>query len=204
MLKYFDNHLSHKIGADKQGKFVDSFLNHYACNHRLLMYFPLDGFETGTEDQYIWENWHIDHGLMTTISHPIYFTRQGEIHELDNTALALKDRHGREHQAVFSQDEFLIITASAMFIESAGYIPATPHAVKIPDEAPKNLYRVQAVSFFEPDLNHRMIIPTGESFQEIVARDPCGFEYRDTDFYRDGCYFKEFHDEIAKSVYNLK
>nr|VFK54517.1 MAG: hypothetical protein BECKTC1821F_GA0114240_100559 [Candidatus Kentron sp. TC] len=123
---------------------------------------------------------------------------------MDNTALALKDRHGWEHQAVFSQDEFLIITASAMFIESAGYIPATPHAVKIPDEAPKNLYRVQAVSFFEPDLNHRMIIPTGESFQEIVARDPCGFEYRDTDFYRDGCYFKEFHDEIAKSVYNLK
>nr|VFK25455.1 MAG: hypothetical protein BECKMB1821G_GA0114241_101357 [Candidatus Kentron sp. MB]VFK29067.1 MAG: hypothetical protein BECKMB1821I_GA0114274_100818 [Candidatus Kentron sp. MB]VFK74659.1 MAG: hypothetical protein BECKMB1821H_GA0114242_100818 [Candidatus Kentron sp. MB] len=204
LLKYFDKYLSHKIRDDKQRKFVDSFLNHYACDHRLLMYFPLDGFETGAEDRYIWENWHIDHGLMTTLSHPIYFTRQGEMCDLDNTALALKDRYGREHQAVFSQDEFMIITASAMFIESAGYIPGTPHTVKISEGMPMDLYRIQAVSFFEPDWNHRMTIPTGESFQEIVERDPCKYEYRDTEFYRDGCYFKEFHEEIAKSVYNVK
>nr|VFJ52508.1 MAG: hypothetical protein BECKFM1743C_GA0114222_101098 [Candidatus Kentron sp. FM]VFJ58361.1 MAG: hypothetical protein BECKFM1743A_GA0114220_102134 [Candidatus Kentron sp. FM]VFK09419.1 MAG: hypothetical protein BECKFM1743B_GA0114221_101048 [Candidatus Kentron sp. FM] len=204
LLKYFDKYLSHTIGGKEQRKFVDCFLNYYACDHRLLTYFPLDEFETDAEDRDIWENWHIDHGLMTTLSHPIYFTKQGEMYEMDNTALALKDRHGREHQAVFSQDEFMIIMASAMFIESAGYIPGTPHTVRISGEMPMDLYRVQAVSFFEPDWNHRMTIPTGESFEEIVERDPCKYEYRDTNFYRDGCYFKEFHDEIAKSVYNLK
>jgi len=200
----FDRYLSDRIGGYEQRKFVDSFSNHYVNSHRLLAYFPLDEFETDTEDLHVWENWHIDYGLMTTLAHPLYFTREGENYELDNTALALKDRHGQEHRAIFSQDEFIIITASALFIESAGYVPGTPHTVKVSEGMPTDLYRIQTVSFFEPDMNHRMTIPTGESFEEIVERDPRKYEYRDTDFYEEGCYFKEFNDEISKTVYNLK
>nr|VFJ92944.1 MAG: hypothetical protein BECKLFY1418A_GA0070994_102723 [Candidatus Kentron sp. LFY] len=198
-LKYFDKHLLHNVDKGKQGKFVDSFFEHHSFDNRLLVYSPLDELGPNAEDKDIWEHWHLDQCLITTIAHPIYFTKQGEIVELDNTALAIKDRHGREHQVVFSQDEFIAISGCSMFIESAGYIPGTPHVVRISEEIPNDLYRVQSVLFLEPDFNYRMNIPTGESLEEIIERDPCRYEYRETDFFRQDCYYKEFLDEVRKN-----
>nr|VFK66352.1 MAG: hypothetical protein BECKUNK1418G_GA0071005_10893 [Candidatus Kentron sp. UNK]VFK71986.1 MAG: hypothetical protein BECKUNK1418H_GA0071006_10903 [Candidatus Kentron sp. UNK] len=201
LLKYFDQYLLQKIDRDKQGKFVDSFLENYGCHHRLIAYTPLDECETNTEDAYNWDNWHTDFGLMGTVTHPIYLTKQGEVHALDSTAYILKDRHGKEHPGVFSEDEFMITTGDAMFIESAGYIPATPHTVKLSAGMPRDLHRIQSVCFFEPHLNYRMNIPTGESFEEIIERDPCKYEHRGMDNFKDGCYYKEFLDELMGFLY---
>nr|VFK29064.1 MAG: hypothetical protein BECKMB1821I_GA0114274_100816 [Candidatus Kentron sp. MB]VFK74657.1 MAG: hypothetical protein BECKMB1821H_GA0114242_100816 [Candidatus Kentron sp. MB] len=201
LLKYFDRYLSGKIDADKQGKFVNSFLNHYSCHHRLIGYSPLDEFGKDTEDQYLWDNWHTDFGLMGTVVHPIYLTRQGEKQDLNTTGYVLKDRHGREHPGVFSEDEFMITAGDAMFIESAGYIPATPHTVRISKGMPRDLYRIQSVCFFDPNMSYRMNIPTGESFQEIIQRDPSGYDHRVMDDFKEGCYYKEFIDGLLEFLY---
>nr|VFK38063.1 MAG: hypothetical protein BECKTC1821D_GA0114238_100343 [Candidatus Kentron sp. TC] len=201
LLKYFDRYLSGRIDGDKQGKFVGSFLNHHSCHHRLIAYTPLDEFDTDTEDQYLWDNWHTDFGLMGTVTHPIYLTRQGEMRQLDETAYVLKDRRGREHRGVFSEDEFMITAGDAMFIESAGYIPATPHTVRISEGMPKDLYRIQSVCFFDPHMNYRMNIPTGESFGEIIERDPSGYDHRVMDDFQGGCYYKEFLDGLLRFLY---
>nr|VFK66354.1 MAG: hypothetical protein BECKUNK1418G_GA0071005_10895 [Candidatus Kentron sp. UNK]VFK71988.1 MAG: hypothetical protein BECKUNK1418H_GA0071006_10905 [Candidatus Kentron sp. UNK] len=201
LLKYLDRYLSGKVDDDKRGKFVDSFFDHYGCSSRLIVYKPLDEFQTNAEDEYNWENWHVDHCLMTAVTHPIYLTRQGERYELDSTALLLKDRRGQEHEGVFSEDEFILTTGNPMFVESAGYIPATPHTVKLSRGMPKDIYRIQSAYFFEPDMNYRMNIPTGESFEEILARDPTRHSHRESDFFEEGCYYKEFLDEIGKFIY---
>nr|VFK13996.1 MAG: hypothetical protein BECKLFY1418C_GA0070996_100524 [Candidatus Kentron sp. LFY] len=201
LLRHFDKHLSGKIDNYKQDKFTDSFFDHYGHQNRLIAYSPLDEFESDIEDQYNWDNWHTDFGLMGTVTHPIYFTKQGEIYELDSTAYSLKDRHGQEHEGVFSEDEFMITAGDAMFIESAGYIPATPHTVEISPEIPRNIYRTQSVSFFEPQMNYRMDIPTGESFEEIIERDPSKYDHRGIDEFKDGCYYKEFIDDLLEFLY---
>ena len=95
----------------------------------------------------------------------------------------------------------MITAGDAMFIESAGYIPATPHTVKISPEIPRNIYRAQSVSFFEPQMNYRMDIPTGESFRQIIERDPSKYDHRGIDEFQDGCYFKEFIDDLLGFLY---
>nr|VFK66355.1 MAG: Isopenicillin N synthase [Candidatus Kentron sp. UNK]VFK71990.1 MAG: Isopenicillin N synthase [Candidatus Kentron sp. UNK] len=194
LLKYFDQYLSRKIEKYKQGKFVDFVFNHYLCDNRLMVYTPLERFDSNEQGEYDWENWHIDLGLMTIVAHPIYLTEKGEKYDLDSTAFLLKDRHGKEHRGIFSEDEFMITAGEAMLIESAGYIPATPHTVKPLPETPKDVYRVQAINFFHPEMNYRMNIPTRESLEEIIERDPCKHGHGQIDSFKEGCYYTEFID----------
>ena len=201
LLKYFDKYLSRNISDYPQNKFVESFTNHYTCHNRVIVYSPLDECGSGEDDKYNWDNWHTDFGLMATATHPMYLTKEGDIYDLDKTAFYLRDRHGREHEAVFSEDEFMITAGDAMFIESAGYIPATPHTVKIVSGMPDNVCRAQSVSFFEPYLNYKMNIPSQESFRQIINRDPCKYDHRGIDSFKDGCYYKAFLDDLLEFLY---
>ncbi|MCB9743340.1 MAG: hypothetical protein H6740_12125 [Alphaproteobacteria bacterium] len=130
-----------------------------------------------------------------------HLDRAGRVRELDCTAYALRDRRGQEHQVVFSEDEFIITSGDALVIESAGYVPATPHTVRIPSELPKDVRRLQSVSFIDPLFEHRMHIPTGESFAEIIARDPGRYAHRAVDTFEDGCYFRDFYEELLRFLY---
>lgn len=201
LLKYLDKYLAGNIKNYQKDKFVKSFSNAYSNANRLITYTPLDEFELQEEDRYNWDNWHTDFGLFATALHPIYLTKEGEIFNLGATCLYIRDRYGNEHELNFAEDEFAITTSDAMFIESAGYIPATPHTVKVKKEMPRNLYRCQAVSFFEPNLDYKMDIPTKESFREIIERDPMKYDHRGVDDFKQGMIYKEFIDELLQFLY---
>lgn len=201
LLKYIDGYLSKKIINYKKNKLVSSFSKNYSNSNRLIAYTPLEEFTLNEEDKYNWDNWHTDFGLLAAATHPIYLTKNGEIYNLKDSCLALKDRNGNEHELEFSEDEFLVTTSDAMFIESAGYIPATPHTVKIKKCLPKNIYRCQSVSFFEPHLDYIMDIPTNESYDKIIERDPTKYNHRAVEQFKNGCLYKEFIDELLEFLY---
>lgn len=165
----------------------------------MIVYNPLDQFEF--DDQYNWDNWHTDFGLLATVVHPIYFNKQGKPYSTDCTCFVLRDRLGNEHKGFFHENEFMVTAGDAMVIESSGYIPATPHTVRIEPGMPTSIYRVQSVSFFEPYLNYQMRTPTQENFSTIIERNPFNHDYSALNNFQEGCYYKTFLDDLLEFLY---
>lgn len=201
LLKYIDKYLEKNITNYPKNKFVRSFSSNYSNANRLISYLPLEQFSLNKEDAHNWDNWHTDFGLLATATYPLYFDRNGDIYDLAESCFSLRDRLGHEHKMSFYPDEFIITSSDAMFIESAGYLPATPHTVKIKKGMPRDIYRCQSVSFFEPHLNYVMDIPSQESFQQIIDRDPTKYDHRGIDHFTPGCLYKTFIDELLEFLY---
>lgn len=201
LLKYCDRYLLESIEGYVPDKFVRSFYDNYSNANRLIAYRPLEEFASQMSDPYSWDNWHTDFGLFTTVAHPIYLSRTGEVYNTDETCFVLKDRNNIEHTTAFSQNEFLIIAGDAIFHESGGYIPATPHTVRVDGDLPANLYRIQSVSFFEPNLNYELHNPSQDSVEKLLERGGTEYAFEVMKEIGSMKFYKDFLDKSLESLY---
>ncbi len=167
----------------------------YVNTSRTIIYKPLPRKDS---DQF-WENWHTDFGLFTSVAMPIYFSKNLERLELKNSSFHFKDRQGNIHEANFDTNQMLVSSQGVAFILSAGLFSPLPHYVKA-TEVPCDIYRLQHVSFFEPQYNYKLKIPTGETFKELVEKDPLKFSYSSLKNFKQGTSYKEFCESMLKQV----
>ncbi len=187
LLYHFDKYLNSKLpGYD----FIltKEMRNNFVNFNRSVLYKPLT---SEGNDQQIWENWHTDIGMLTSVAWPLYFSKDLKRLEFNNSSFLFNDRQGNLHEASFNKDQMLVTTQDTMFILSAGLFPATPHCVKAAN-VPRDIYRMNHVTFFEPQYNQKMYIPTEETFEEIIEKDPNKFSFRSVKNFKQGTSYKEF------------
>jgi len=197
LLYHFDKYLNKNIKGYDFNMTKEIGNNNYVNTSRTIVYKPLPKQDMEQD----WDHWHTDYGMFSTVAKPVYFSKDLKRLEFNNTSFNFKDRQGNIHEASFKNDEMLVTISDTMFILSAGLFPTTPHCVKAVG-VPRDIYRLNHVSFFEPQYNHRMRIPTGESFPEIIEKDPLKFYYRSTNNYKDGLNYKEFNELVLSLLIN--
>jgi len=164
---------------------------------RLITYFPPDKYIHEREgDKYVWDDWHTDYSLLTALTHPLYFTKEGEVYPSGHSSLNIKDRQGNPHEVVYEENELAIQASDALFILSGGRLLATPHSVRISKKMPLNLFRINLAVFFQPNYNYIMNIPGGEEFKDIIKKDPMKFEFENAPFKNGMDYGKYFEDSL--------
>lgn len=199
LLKQFDNYLVDKIGSNYS--LYKDLNNNYVNTNRMIVYEPLEKFNIDVQN---WDHWHTDFGILTSVTHPLYFDKNNNPVELPYSSFWVKNRYGKEFECKYDSDELLVQIADSAFVLTAGFIPTTPHSVKANNNCPKDLYRVNLVTFFETNYNYEMKIPTNETFKEIIEKDPLKYYYRHIDSFKNGIDYKEFTDLSLKYLLQSK
>ncbi|MFM7855701.1 MAG: hypothetical protein ACKO96_28175, partial [Flammeovirgaceae bacterium] len=87
-------------------------------------------------------------------------------------------------------------SGDASFMLSGGIIFATPHAVKITNDIPKDVFRVTYVNFLEPAYEFKMKIPFDLTPRDLFQKDP--FKMMDVFTQWDpGCKYKDFNNWVG-------
>ncbi len=164
---------------------------------RLIAYSPPEDYiHEKEEDKYIWDDWHTDYNLLTGLTHPLYFTKEGKEYSCGHSSLNIKDRSGKEHLLKFEPDELAIQAEDTMFILSGGVILPTPHAVRVNPSMPLNLFRINLATFFQPNYNYVMNIPGGKEYKDIIEKDPTKLQFRNADFENGMDYATYFENSL--------
>ena len=159
----------------------------------LATYYPSNIYQhKGSNDN--WCGWHRDFGLLSGLCRPLFFNKNGDIIKINNTGLLVKDKQGNITEINYEDDEIVIQAADTLFILSGGTIISTPHSVKITQNIPDNVFRINYINFFEPNWNFELKPPGNMSFDEIRFKDPFKMSNVITNF-RDGMNYKEFITE---------
>lgn len=204
MLPHLDKYLQ-KVFMGYSGSTFTSFSHSHDSVSRLIIYHPSNSLpkevlqsSKGESAKKNWAGWHRDFGLLTVLTHPMYFTFNEKNNNLCKigsnkikSGLLVEDRKNKIHDIVFSEDEVALQTGDASFILSGGNLIATPHAVKITSGIPENVYRVTMVNFFEPHYDYIMNLPENTTQREIFEKDPFNLTNMLTKFKQD-CTYKDF------------
>lgn len=199
LIRQFDNYLVDKIGP--KFSLEKDLTNNYVNANRMIVYEPLDNFNIDVAN---WDHWHTDFGILTSVTHPLYFDKLGKPVELPYSSFWIKNRYGEEFECKYDKNDLLVQIADSAFILTGGFVPTTPHSVKANINCPRDLYRVNLVTFFENNYNYKMKIPTNETFKEIIEKDPLKYYYRHVDSFKNGIDYKEFTDLSLKYLLKTK
>jgi len=90
-----------------------------------------------------------------------------------------------------------------LFIFSGGSIISTPHAVKVRYDIPKDLFRLNFITFFGPSFVTKIKPPGNMSFEELIKKDTLGMSNVVTKL-REGMNFKDFITETFDNFVKSK
>jgi isopenicillin N synthase-like dioxygenase len=203
LLKHMDKYLQQKKSKIAKDFLHCNFSEKNAAVGLLAIYYPPtlvdhDKYPDGQQDK--WCGWHRDYGLLTALTHPMYFNKEGKVAEGVQTGLLVKNRKGEITHAKWETDELVMQSADSLFIFSGGEIISTPHAVKITDQMPTNLYRITSATFFEPAWEQKLYPPGNMNLKELLDKDPFNMSNVVTKF-KENITFQEFLMEtISKTV----
>lgn len=186
VLKHIDMYLNESISCNV----YNSLKNDHDAYNRLIIYNPIEKFNTSNDT---WDGWHTDYSALTALVHPMYFEKTGEIFPCKNTCINIINRKGEKSVAEFDEEDLYIQASDTIFILTGGEIPPTPHAVKIQKDMPKNKFRIQFATFFQPNYNYVMNIPNNMSYDDIIKKDPLGLPYKTCNF-KNGWDFGDFYE----------
>ena len=155
---------------------------------RLINYFPSIGVG---DDARTWDGWHTDYGLLTALTHPVYWDVDGERINCPRTSLWVKDRAGTASEVTMPEDCLLVLPSNAMMILSGGLIPTTAHQVVAGEGVPRSAHRTTLASFFQPQPGFPMAIPGGLSLADIKAGS-----FHMSDFFETGLTFGTYSDRL--------
>lgn len=193
----------------KENFLRENFSEYYELISRLLVYYPINRLssdiikEKGEKIKEKWTGWHRDFGLVTALTHPVYYNQEGKVFQNIKSALLVEDRKCRIHEVNFEENEIAMQTGDALFILSGGSIIATPHCVKVPEKFPDHLFRITIANFFEPYMNFEMLAPEGININEVFNKDPFKMANSFTKF-RQGCLYQEFLQAALETFYLIK
>jgi len=200
LLKHFDKYLIDKIQTENSKEYKSFLYKNFSINNdatgMMAIYYPPSLFEhknyNGKSDN--WCGWHRDFGLFSGLLNPMFFTQDGKVVNLKTGGLLVKDRMGDINEMQYDDNEIVIQAADALFIFSGGSIISTPHAVKVRDDIPKDLFRLNFITFFEPHLSMKLKPPGDMKLEELIKKDPFKMSNVITKF-REGMTYKEFITE---------
>lgn len=182
--------------------FFESTCNNIVKDHdvvsRLIDYHPVENYRKDGNDV-IWDGWHTDYGLITALTHPIYWNEACTRVVCPKTCLWIKDRKGRQHEISISENDLVLIPSNAFLFLSGGLIPPTAHLIKLNQGIPKNLYRTTMATFFQPQPNYCLSIPSGLTFDEI-KKDT----FHMADFFEDNISFGAYSDRLLDYLISRK
>jgi hypothetical protein len=99
---------------------------------------------------------HRDFGLLTALTHPIYFDLKGNLVGNIKSGLLIENKKNEIIKVEFEEDEMIMQTGDIFFIISGGNIIETPHSVKITEGIPDDIYRIKFVNFFDPYFDYKI------------------------------------------------
>jgi isopenicillin N synthase-like dioxygenase len=171
---------------------------------RLIMYYPAKTYDEekyGQESKDNWCGWHRDFGVLTGLTHAIYYKENGEVVSGLKSGLTVKDRKHQLHDLTFNEDEILIQSGDVSFIMTGGSVISTPHCVKITDDIPKDVFRITLINFFDPCYEEMIDIPEGIEKEKIYEKDPLGMKYMITKF-NEPCTYQSFITNAFNTYYS--
>jgi isopenicillin N synthase-like dioxygenase len=194
LLKHIDKYIKSIMPDYQEDMLYNTFSEKNDCLGRLIVYYPPSSIDDKlrkeiSEDN--WCGWHRDFGLITALSHALYFNRDGEIISGVKSGLLVKDRQGNINDIRFEEDEIAIQAGDVLYLLSGGSIISTPHSVKIREGIPKDSCRVTYVNFFEPRYAYKINTPNGISEKDVFKNDPFNMEDTYTKF-KQGCSYQDF------------
>ena len=164
LLIQMDNYLQEKL-PNYQKFFYTNFKENYVNSNRLIIYEPLENFHHENKEEDFWDTWHTDNAIFTCLTHPLYFNKFKEEFKLPYSSYLFKDRSGKIKEAQFNNDESLLQAGDSVFIISGGNVPTTPHCVLSNEKIPRDLFRLNVATFFEPPYNYVMKIPNDMTYK---------------------------------------
>lgn len=200
LLRHIDSYLARFLPGHTIDKLYNSFKDKNDAISRLIMYHPPDTLDSklkASKDN--WCGWHRDFGLLTGLTHALYYDKTGEIIPNVKSGLLVKDRKGEIHDLKFEEDEIVIQSGDVLFILSGGNIISTPHAVKIREGIPDNSFRITYVNFFEPYYSYKIF--TGGNDKEIFNKDPFRMKDSFTKF-KEGITYKDLISSAFDTYYS--
>jgi len=193
LLRHIDKYLESIMPHFEEYMLSKTFTENTDCLGRLIVYYPPSSMDESIKKDVSkdnWCGWHRDFGLVTALTHALYFDEKGTITKGVKSGLLVKDRKGNINDIQFEEDEIAIQAGDVLYILTGGRIISTPHAVKIKEGIPQDVYRVTYVNFFEPAYEYKIYTPEGISESDLFKNDP--FNMQDTyTKYKQGCTYKE-------------
>ncbi len=195
LLRHIDGYSNDFININVYKDLKD---DHDAYN-RLIIYNPIDNFPNKSADT--WDGWHTDYSALTALVHPMYFEKNGDRFDCKYTCLNVINRNGEKITTQFDENDLLIQASDTIFILTGGEIAPTPHAVKLPKEMPKDKFRIQFATFFQPNYNYVMNIPNNMDYDDIIKKDPLGLPYK-TCHFKNNWEFADFYENSLNYLLN--
>jgi isopenicillin N synthase-like dioxygenase len=200
LLYHIDKYTQKSIPGYKEKNLYNRLKARNETIARLIMYYPAKTFNEqkyGKDSKDNWCTWHRDFGVLTALTHPIYYKEDGTTVSGLKSGLIIRDRKNMLHDVLFDEDEIVIQSGDTAFIETGGCIISTPHCVKITDDIPRDVFRVTLANFYDPCYEEVINLPEGINQDKIYERDPLGMEFMLTKF-REPCTY----ETLVTNAYN--
>jgi len=204
ILKQIDSYCTTKLPYFKQNSLYDACKASSNIIGKLIMYYPPNDFDhklfpKGKEDT--WIEFHRDYGMLTALTHSIYFDKSGKIVENIPSGLVVKKKDGTLVDVEFNENDILIQSGDTAFMLSGGEIIPTPHSAKITKKIPKDVYRITFANFLEPEYDFPMQLPGNLSAEVIFKKDPYNMQNKMTTW-KEQCNYIEFLTSAIHRQYN--
>lgn len=172
---------------------------------RLLHYFPPSEEEVKSGSyESNWCGWHNDHGLLTGLTSAMYFHQYGNHLEepvFKDTGLYAQSRKGELIKVSYKQDDLAFQIGEVYQILSGNRLLATPHMVKIGNDAPCWANRSTFALFMQPNKDIKLELPEGDSLSDIKTEDIYNVPKLQNRYNKQGMTFEEFDKNTQEAYY---
>lgn len=202
LLKHLDKYTKQIYPEIEENFLCNTFSETNDVVSRLIMYLPANQYDSkkyGEDSRDNWCGWHRDFGLLTGLTHAMYYKKNGETVSV-KSGLIVKDRQKILHDITFEEDEIIIQAGDISFIVTGGSIISTPHCVKITNDIPDDVYRITFVNFFEPAYEQMIDIPRGFNKEKLYEKDPLGMSYMISKW-EEPCTYEKFINNSFSNYY---
>ena len=203
LLKHLDKYIESKVmhvypGKKYNTRLYDQFFNTKNVLGRLIMNYP--AYESKQKIFDNWTGWHRDFGILTALTRPMYFNSKLQEVKVNNTGLLVKNIQNNLTEVIYEEDEMIIQAGDVSFIMSGGIIIPTPHAVKIKQGIPRDVYRINYVNFLEPDYSFKINLPFDLNSDQLYKKDPFKLMNVFTNW-SENISYKDFITKAIKSYF---
>ena len=199
LARHIDKYVASKVKSYAQGTLFNVVTKEGANIGRLLHYYPRAGSATAD----LWCGWHNDHGALTGLTSSMYLNEESGVEvpaskvSSASAGLFIMARNGDVVKAAIPQDCAAFQIGESAEILSAGWLHATPHAVKLEGDS-QGISRNTFAIFMQPGPKYRLGNgPPSDQLTEKYKEVPAlGTRFT------PNCTFGEFHTKTIKAYSN--
>jgi isopenicillin N synthase-like dioxygenase len=199
LARHIDKYVASKVKSYADGTLFNIVTKESANIGRLLHYYPRSGVTA--ED--LWCGWHNDHCALTGLTSSMYLKEDSGVEvpaskvSSPNAGLFIMARNREMVKAAIPADCAAFQIGETAEILSAGWLHATPHAVKLEGDS-KGIGRNTFAVFMEPGPKYRLGTgPSADQLTQLAER------YKEvpalSSRFAPNCTFGDFHTKTIKA-----